>query len=104
MAPHLPALALAVSLGALAACAEAQPPDGGDAVVACHTTLDGRFVNRDHQWRTTSEEQGEGWVVNVWTDGKDAEDGSPAGLPNYVCDVARDDAGDRGVTVRRVRP
>ena len=80
----------------VAACSGSQPsPAGSDgaAVAACRSSLSN--VADDRTLATTVRNEGSGYVINAWTDGR-AE-----GIPDYVCNVVRDEQAARGVAVGR---
>ena len=92
------AVTAVIALGA-AACADSpSSPVAGDgaAVAACRSSL--RTVADPARLATTVRDEGDGYVVNAWTTGR-AE-----GVPDHVCDVARDENAARGVAVVDIRP
>ena len=94
---HLLALAIGVVCSA-GACGDFRvSADGSDgaAVAACREAL--AQVSRPEGVATTVREEGSGYTVSAWRDGR-AE-----GEPDYLCQVARDENAERGVAVVRLR-
>lgn len=65
----------------------------GAAVAACREA-----VGSTSRWSSTVRVEDDGWVVNIWRQGR------PSGDPHYVCEAERDSAGSRGVAVAAVTP
>ena len=92
------AFTLAVTCSLAACGADRMPPKGSDeaAVVACRSLL--KNVTDLGRLASTVRDEGDGYVVNAWTNGQ------ARGVPDYVCDVERDPDAERGVVVVEVRP
>jgi hypothetical protein len=91
----------------VAGCSGAGTEADGPSLDACgrevgHRT--GQAVGAaDPPWRVTSRQQGNGYVVNIWTQ-TPREAPRPSGAPNYVCVTERDRDADHGVRLVDVRP
>ena len=93
------ALLVMSAVALVSGCGHSQrsPDDSeGAAVAACRTALSD--VATDRLATTVRDEGPSGYVVNAWTEG------TASGVPDYVCEVARDENADRGVAVVDVRP
>lgn len=81
----------------LTACGSQGSPDGSDgaAVAACRTLL-GQVADEERLATTVREEE-PGFLIRAWTGGR-AE-----GQPDYLCQVARDEAAERCVRVVTIK-
>jgi hypothetical protein len=91
------AVQVAVLTLALSACGGQRSGDGTDgaAVAACRGALE--KVGASDGLATTVREEGGGFLVRAWRSGR-AE-----GNPDYLCQVARDDTAERGVSVVKLQ-
>ena len=91
----------------VAGCSSGGTEADGPSMDACGREVAHRTGDvagkHDPPWRITTRRQGDGYVVNIWTDTPRGAP-RPTGAPSYVCVTRRDHNVDNGYRLVSVRP